>query len=80
MLIRYTARGTVSLERLVRDEGGDLLYTFTRAGSDGTTGILLSPLERFEKLAAWVPPHRVHPVRWGLHVSPPEADQDVEPG
>ncbi len=29
-LIRYTARGAVSLERLEHDEGGDLLYTFTR--------------------------------------------------
>jgi hypothetical protein len=54
MLIRYTARGTVSLERLAQNEGGDFLYTFTQACSDGTTGIQLSLLERFEKLAPWV--------------------------
>jgi hypothetical protein len=55
-LIRYTARGAVSLERLAQDEGGDLLYTFTRAWSDGTRGIQLSPLELLEKLSALVPP------------------------
>ena len=61
-LIRYTARGVVSLERQAQDEGGDLLYTFTQAGSDGATGLQLSPLERLEKLSAWVPPSQVHPV------------------
>jgi hypothetical protein len=63
-LIRYTARGAVSLERLGQDEGGDLLYTFTRVWSDGTMGIKLSPLELLEKLAALVPPPRVHQVRY----------------
>jgi hypothetical protein len=38
-LIRYTARGAVSLERLEHDANGDLVYTFTHPWSDGTTGI-----------------------------------------
>src|SRR5712691_6010546 len=54
-LIRYTARGAVSLERLSEDTNGDLVYTFTRPWSDGTTGIRLAPLELLEKLAALVP-------------------------
>jgi len=41
-LIRYTARGAGSLERLAQDEDGDLLYPFTRVGSDGTRGIQLT--------------------------------------
>ena len=49
-LIRYTARGAVSLERLTQDANGDLLYTFTHPWSDGTTGIRLSPMELLEKL------------------------------
>ena len=53
----------MSFEFLIRDEGGDLLYTFTRPWSDGTTGIKLSPLELLEKLAALVPPPRVHQIR-----------------
>jgi hypothetical protein len=69
-LIRYTARGAVSLERLGQDASGDLIYTFTRPWSDGTTGIKLSPLERLEKLAALVPPPRVHQVRYGGCLAP----------
>src|SRR5256884_2416896 len=44
-LIRYTARGAVALERLEEDAQGDLVYTFTKPWSDGTTGMTLSPLE-----------------------------------
>jgi len=64
-LIRYTARGAVSLERLAQDAHGDLVYTFTHPWSNGTTGIRLSPLELLEKLAALVPLPRVHLVRYG---------------
>src|SRR5262249_15021851 len=44
-LLRYTARGAVSLERLEQDAHGDLVSTFTHPWSDGTTGIRLSPME-----------------------------------
>jgi hypothetical protein len=68
-LIRYTARGAISLERLAENTHGDLLYTFTRPWSDGTMGIKLSPyrtarVELLEKLAALVLPPRVHQVRY----------------
>jgi len=69
-LIRYTARGAVSLERLTEDDRGDLVYMFTRPWSDGTTGIKLSPLELLEKLAAIVPLPRVHLVRYGGCLAP----------
>ena len=61
-LIRYTARGAVSLERLTQDANGDLVSTFTHPWSDGTTGMRLSPMELLEKLAALVPLPRVHLV------------------
>jgi hypothetical protein len=64
-LLRSTARGAVSLERLTQDANGDLVYTFTHPWSDGTTGIRLSPVELLEKLAALVPLPRVHLVRYG---------------
>jgi len=38
-LLRYMARGAVALERLAEDAHGDLVYTFTKPWSDGTTGI-----------------------------------------
>jgi hypothetical protein len=69
-LIRYTARGAVSLERLQEDTNGDLIYTFTHPWSDGTTGIRLSPVELLEKLAALVPLPHVHLVRYGGCLAP----------
>jgi Putative transposase/Transposase zinc-binding domain len=69
-LIRYTARGAVSLERLQEGANGDLVYTFTHPWSDGTTGIRLSPLEFLEKLAALVPLPHVHLVRYGGCLAP----------
>jgi hypothetical protein len=63
--MRDTARGAVSLERRTEDDNGDRVYMFTRPWSDGTTGITLSPLERLEKLAAFVPLPRVPLVRYG---------------
>jgi hypothetical protein len=69
-LIRYTARGAVSLERLREETNGDLVYTFTHPWSDGTTGIRLSPLELLEKLAALVPLPRMHLVRYGSCLAP----------
>jgi hypothetical protein len=69
-LLRYTGRGAVSLERLEEDANGDLVYTFTKPWSDGTTGIKLSPLELLEKLAAIVPLPRVHLVRYAGCLAP----------
>src|SRR5262249_43440637 len=70
-LMRSTARGAVSLERLQADANGDLVYPFTHPWSDGTTGITLSPLELLEKLAALVPLPHVHLVRYGGRPAPP---------
>jgi len=69
-LIRYTARGAVSLERLQEEANGDLLYTCTPPWSDGTTGIRLSPVELLEKLAVLVPLPHVHLVRYGGCLAP----------
>jgi Putative transposase/Transposase zinc-binding domain len=69
-LLRYTARGAVALERLEEGADGDLLYTFSRPWSDGTTGIKLSALELLEKLAALVPLPRMHLVRYGGCLAP----------
>jgi transposase-like zinc-binding protein/putative transposase len=69
-LIRSTARGAVSLERLQEDAHGDLVSIFTHPWSDGTTGIRLSPVELLEKLAALVPLPHVHLVRSGGCLAP----------
>jgi hypothetical protein len=69
-VIRYTARGAVALARLEEAVNGDLVYTFTKPWSDGTTGITLSPVELLEKLAALVPLPRVHLLRYGGCLAP----------
>jgi hypothetical protein len=69
-LMRYTARGVVSLERLEEDANGELVYTFTKPWSDDTTGMTLSPLELLEKLAAIVPLPRAHLVRYAGCLAP----------
>jgi hypothetical protein len=69
-LLRYTARGAMSLERLTQDANGDLVSTFTHPWSDGTTGMRLSPMELLEKLAALVPLPRMHLVRYGGCLAP----------
>ena len=56
-LIRYTARGAVSLERLTQDANGDLVHTFTHPWSDGTTGIRLSPMSSWR---SWPPSCSCH--------------------
>ena len=52
------------------EANGDLVYTFTRSWSDGTTGIKLSPLELLEELTALIPPPRVYQVRYSRCLAP----------
>src|SRR6266849_1802662 len=69
-LIRDTVRGAVALDRLHEDARGDLVSTFTKPWSDGTTGLTRSPLALLEKLVALVPLPRVHLVRYGGCLAP----------
>jgi hypothetical protein len=55
---RYILRPPLAVERLTESTGGQLLYQFRRPWSDGSTALLLDPLEWLERLAALVPPPR----------------------
>jgi Putative transposase len=55
---RYILRPPLALERLTESTGGQLLYQFRRPWRDGSTALLLEPLELLERLAALVPPPR----------------------
>jgi Putative transposase len=57
-LCRYIVRPPLALDRLTESSGGQLLYQFRRPWSDGSTALLLEPLELLERLAALVPPPR----------------------
>ena len=60
-LARYVLRGPLAKERIER-RGNKVALGFKRPWSDGTTEILLTPMEFTEKLAALVPPPRMNTV------------------
>ena len=63
-LCRYIAWPPVSTERLSKLGDGRLLYRLKRRWRDGTTHVVFQSLELVEKLAAIVPPPRIHMVRY----------------
>ena len=63
-LCRYAARPPVATERLSSMDDGRLLYRLKQRWRDGTTHIVFEPRELVEKLAALVPPPRLHLVRY----------------
>jgi hypothetical protein len=63
-LCRYCARPPIAIERLEPLSDGRLLYRFKRPWRDGTTHIVLTPLELLEKLSAIVPAPKTHLVRY----------------
>jgi hypothetical protein len=91
-LVRYTARPAVAEERLSQKPNGDIHYKLKRPWSDGTTQVVFSALEFLEKLAALVPPPRIHLTRFHGILAPHskfralvvpkkmEAAQDQAPG
>lgn len=64
LLCRYGARGAISLNRLSLREDGRLAYRMKRPAPDGSTHRVLTALELTRRLAALVPPPRVHLVHF----------------
>jgi hypothetical protein len=63
-LAKYCLRPPVGMERLETLADGRLLYRFKRAWRDGTTHIILTPLQMLERLAALIPAPHAHLVRY----------------
>lgn len=63
-LLRYCARPPFSSERLQALDAHRLIYHLPRPGPDGRTQLMLSPLELIGRIAALVPPPRVHRHRY----------------
>lgn len=63
-LCRYGARGALAEERLERREDGRVAYRMKRPAPDGSTHLVLTPVELLRKLAALLPPPRSHLVRF----------------
>ena len=65
-LIRYCARPPFALERLhlVDGRSGQILYVLPKPDPAGRTGLRLSALEFLDRLAALLPPPRIHRHRY----------------
>ena len=63
-LCRYAGRPPLATGRLLVLPDGRLLYRLKRRWRDGTSHIILEPLELVEKLSALVPPPRFNLVRY----------------
>ena len=63
-MCRYASRPPVAADRLVMMPSGLLRYALKTPYRDGTTHIVLEPLELMARLAALVPPPRIHLTRY----------------
>ncbi len=63
-LCRYITRPTIANERLKRNRAGDVVLQLKSPYQDGTTHILMSPLEFMQRLAALVPRPRLNLIRF----------------
>lgn len=63
-LCRYLSRPPVSSERLALTASGQVRYTLKTPYRDGTTHIVLEPLDLIAHLAALVPKPRMHLTRY----------------
>lgn len=63
-LCRYVSRPPIAVERLALSSSGQVRYTLKAPYRDGTTHIVLEPLDLMARLAALVPPPRMHLTRF----------------
>jgi hypothetical protein len=63
-LCRYVSRPPVACERLALMASGQVRYTLKTPYRDGTTHIVLEPLDLMARLAALVPTPRMHLTRY----------------
>ena len=63
-LCRYITRPAIANERLKRNRTGQVVLQLKSAYKDGTTHIVMAPLEFMQRLAALVPRPRLHLIRF----------------
>jgi hypothetical protein len=63
-LCRYITRPAISNERLTLNRAGDVVLQLKSLYHDGTTQIVMAPLEFMQRLAALVPRPRLHLIRF----------------
>ena len=63
-LCRYVSRPPVAIERMALTSSGHVRYQLKTPYRDGTTHIVIEPLDFMARLAALVPPPRMHLTRY----------------
>ncbi len=63
-LCRYVSRPPVAVDRMALTSSGQVRYTLKTPYRDGTTHIVVEPLDLMARLAALVPPPRMHLTRY----------------
>ena len=63
-LCRYITRPAIANERLKRNAAGQVVLQLKSAYKDGSTQVVMSPLEFMQRLAALVPRPRLHLIRF----------------
>ena len=80
-LCRYLVRPPAGNDRFEDAGGGKIAVRLKRAWSDGTTHVVFTPQELVEKLAALIPPPRVHQLRFhGVFAPRHRLRADIVPG
>ncbi len=74
-LCRYVARPALAAGRLRLLDSAHLSFALKTPWSDGTSHLLLSPMELLQKLAALVPPPRLHLLRYHGVLAPRARDR-----
>ena len=63
-LCRYITRPAIANERLTLNRAGDVVLQLKSPYHDGTTHVVMSPLELMQRLATLVPRPRLHLIRF----------------
>jgi len=64
ILCRYVLRPSYSQDRMTELPDGRIQYEFRREWENGSSHVILTPMELMEKLSALIPPPRYHLVRY----------------
>jgi hypothetical protein len=80
-LCRYITRPAIANERLKRNSAGEVVLQLKSAYQDGTTHIVMSPLEFMQRLAALVPRPRLNLIRFhGVLAPNAKLRSEIVPG
>ena len=63
-MCRYLARPPIAQDRLTRRSDGSIQYAMKKAWPDGTSAIVLQPLDLIARLCAMIPPPRFNMIRF----------------